>query len=313
MTKIENSTQETEIAWQSKDIVLKAVAETFKGKSLEVLGIDVAPVVEMLPTALPVVEAKEKRIDFVFKLADNTLLHLEFQTTIPDDELRRFAYYGARIVERHALPVHTAVVYAGKINRAPERLVMGSLNYQVSNVFMSDFNGDEELRILKEKIERGEKLDDLDMQKLIFLPMMFSQKKDEAALAVEAVELAKQIESEVLQAFTVACIVAITDRILPDEVKKRILEVLKMTKIEQWIREEGREEGRAEGRVEGRVEGKSEGLQESICKYLEARFGTGSIDLQKEVRGITDLEKLNKILDSIYRVGTVKEAKKLIV
>ncbi|QGG48978.1 hypothetical protein [Heliorestis convoluta] len=74
-----------------------------------------------------------------------------------------------------------------------------------------------------------------------------------------------------------------------------------MTKIEQWIREEGR------------VEGKSEGLQESICKYLEARFGTGSIDLQKEVRGITDLEKLNKILDSIYRVGTVKEAKKLIV
>jgi len=73
-----------------------------------------------MPTVLPVVEAKEKRVDFVFLLEDETLLHLEFQTTVPEDILRRFAYYGARLVERYNMDVNTAVIYSGRIESAPE-------------------------------------------------------------------------------------------------------------------------------------------------------------------------------------------------
>ncbi len=89
-----------------------------------------------MPTVLPVVEAREKRVDFVFLLEDDTLLHLEFQTLVPEDLLRRVAYYGARIVERHNRDVFTAVIYSGRIECAPELLQKGSLSYRVSNVFL---------------------------------------------------------------------------------------------------------------------------------------------------------------------------------
>ncbi|TCP65009.1 putative transposase/invertase (TIGR01784 family) [Heliophilum fasciatum] len=84
---------------------------------------------------------------------------------------------------------------------------------------------------------------------------------NEAELAIRAAHLAKEVQGS-LQVLCVASIIAITDKILPESVKKMLLEVLRMTDIEKWLREEGREEGRVEGRMEGRVEGREEGREE---------------------------------------------------
>ena len=55
----------------------------------------------------------------------------------------------------------------------------------------------------------------------------------------------------------------------------------------EWVREE-------------RAEGKAEAKAEAICKYLEVRFDTASPGLQQRVRSITDLDELNRIMNSIY-------------
>ena len=64
-------------------------------------------------------------------------------------------------------------------------------------------------------------------------------------------------------------------------------------------KEEGREEGRAEGRAEGWAEGvaigEARGKAETICQYLEARFGVESQALQETVRTITDFDVLSRI------------------
>ena len=39
--------------------------------------------------------------------------------------------------------------------------------------------------------------------------------------------------------FVIGALVAVTDRFMSENYKKRLLEVLRMTQIEQWIREEG--------------------------------------------------------------------------
>ncbi|CAA7601322.1 Hypothetical protein DEACI_1988 [Acididesulfobacillus acetoxydans] len=83
---------ETEITGHNNDIIMKATAEIFKDQTLEVFGLKTAKIVDIVPAVLPVVEAKEKRLDFVFLLEDETLLHLEFQTTVPENILRRAAY-----------------------------------------------------------------------------------------------------------------------------------------------------------------------------------------------------------------------------
>lgn|GEM_PF-5397553 len=59
---------ETEISGHNNDIIMKATAAMFKDKTLEVFGLKTAKIVDIMPTVLPVVEVKEKRVDFVFLL-----------------------------------------------------------------------------------------------------------------------------------------------------------------------------------------------------------------------------------------------------
>jgi len=203
---------------------------------------------------------KEKRVDFVFLLEDDTMLHLEFQTTVPEDFLRRVAYYGARLIERHNMDVNTVVIYSGRIERAPELLEKGSLCYRVTNVFLKSMDGDAEYHRIKNLLEQGQKLEDKDLLKLILLPLMKSQ-ESEAELTIKAAQLAKTADSK-LTNFVIGAIVAITDNFLPEDYKKKLLEVLSMTQIEEWIREEGMAKGMEKGKAEGIAEGKAKGIAE---------------------------------------------------
>ena len=257
----------TQISGHNKDIIMKATAEMFKDGTLEMLGLKTARIVDIMPTVLPVVEAAEKRVDFVFLLEDETLLHLEFQATVPEDLLRRVAFYGARIVERHNRDVNTAIIYSGRIENAPDQLQKGSLTYKATNVYLKNMDGDMEYNRMKAKNEQGEALDETDLQKLIFLPLMKS-KQPETEMAIQAAELAKASKNE-HTSFAIGAIVAITDKFLPEEYKKRLLEVLRMTQIEQWLREEGREEGLKEGELKGKLEGKLEAAKNALLEGLE--------------------------------------------
>ena len=61
-----------------------------------------------------------------------------------------------------------------------------------------------------------------------------------------------------------------------------------------------------------RAEGKAAMAQEAICKYLEARFGKASLDLQKKVRALGKLESLNQIMNKIYLAGSLDDARAII-
>ena len=236
---------EAEITKHSNDVIMKAMAETFKDKTLKIFGLDSARITGVIPTVLPVLEVKENRTDYIFLLADNTLLHLEFQTSVSKEILKRFMLYDARLINKDERDVNTAVIYSGRIEKAPDRLKKGSITYKVANVYMKGCDGDKEYQKLHEKIEKSEPLNEEEILKLIFLPLMKS-KKTEDEMAVQAAELAKDITGEI-KTFIIGAIVAITDKFMSEDYKKRLLEVLRMTQIEQWIREEGRKEGRKAG------------------------------------------------------------------
>ncbi|MDN5345030.1 MAG: hypothetical protein PWQ18_1144 [Clostridia bacterium] len=68
----------------------------------------------------------------------------------------------------------------------------------------------------------------------------------------------------------------------------------------------------AGARAEGEARGEARGRQEAICKYLDARFGETSRDLQGRVRQIGRLEALDKIINQIYTVGSLEEARAVI-
>ncbi|WP_287193055.1 hypothetical protein [Syntrophothermus sp.] len=217
---------------------------------MKAIGLDLPPIRDMLPTVIPVAEVKEERIDFLFRLEDGSLLHLEFQTTAATRaDMERFAGYDLKLLERYREIIRTVVIYSGRVKEAPVGFDGGSLVYRVTNVYLKSWDGEKEYEYLRERIDRGEELSRAEIVRLIFLPLM---KHDgaEGEVAIKAAELAKRIRDE-KQNLVFAAIIALSDRYMTEAQKKRLLEVVTMTQIEQWIREEGRKEGRIEGKIEG--------------------------------------------------------------
>jgi predicted transposase/invertase (TIGR01784 family) len=72
-------------------------------------------------------------------------------------------------------------------------------------------------------------------------------------------------------------------------------------------------EGLAEGLVEGLAKGEAKGQIDAICKYLDARFSDASISLQTEVKQISNLAVINKILNRIYKANNLEEAETIVM
>ena len=89
-------------------------------------------------------------------------------------------------------------------------------------------------------------------------------------------------------------------------------QLTRMKSAENKGRVEGREEGRVEGQAEGKEEGKLLMAQEAISQYLAARLGEESQALQESVRAIRDLDRLSRIMDRIFTVTDLDEARALI-
>ncbi len=71
---------EANISKHAKDIIQKFTSNVFKDATLENFGIKTAPIKELINVELPVVEVAKSSTDVIFLLADNTYLHIEFQT-----------------------------------------------------------------------------------------------------------------------------------------------------------------------------------------------------------------------------------------
>ena len=69
---------------------------------------------------------------------------------------------------------------------------------------------------------------------------------------------------------------------------------------------------KAEGIAEGKAEGEANMAKNVICRSLEAHFGAESQALQETVRTITNLDTLNRIIDRIFGVKHLDDAKALI-
>lgn len=94
--------------------------------------------------------------------------------------------------------------------------------------------------------------------------------------------------------------------------RKAVIDRMAAAKAAELREQRALTEGREKGRAEGRAEGQSLMAQDAICQYLNARFGTASESLQAEVRGITDLESLTRLLNRIFKVTSLDEAQNLI-
>ncbi|GHU57652.1 hypothetical protein AGMMS49975_23570 [Clostridia bacterium] len=220
-------TLETKIAHNDKDILQKYAGALFRDKTLEFYGVKSAKIVDLINVELPNVEVSEQATDTIYLLADDTYLHLEFQTTHSKKDLLRFAVYDFRLYERDERKIKTVVIYSSDVIRAEKNINIGSAVYSVDTVMMCERDGNKIYKELETKIKNGTELTDNDIQNLIFLPLMkCTVSKDD--IAVQAATLAQTIGDKSKRNLCIAAAVAFGGKYLKQATIKKLMEVLEM-------------------------------------------------------------------------------------
>lgn len=234
------------IVYQNKDIASKTLAEYFKGKTFRVYGLNLPEVTQVLPTNLPTIKANELRLDNLFQLADGTVAIIDYESAYKEENKVKYLNYITGIANRYLKEdvdcpkLRMIVIYTGDIKRTSvsDSYDIGALKIKIESAFLSELNGEDIERRLKEKIEQNIRLSDDEIMEFIIYPLSYQNRKEKVKKIQEAVNLAVQISDQEQQIFVLSGLLVFADKIIDLETANKIRRVIEMTKIAQIFEEE---------------------------------------------------------------------------
>lgn len=131
--------------------------------------------------------------------------------------------------------IYTADIARGQVS---EEYDIGALKLHVECAFLSELDSVGIQERLKQKVEREEIMNDEELMEFIILPLSYSTKEEKQQKFWETVELATRIQDREQQLFTLAGILAFTDKLIDRETAGRIRRVIEMTQVAQIFEEE---------------------------------------------------------------------------
>lgn len=153
-----------------EDIALKTMAQFFRDEIMPALQIE-GKVVSIFPTESIQLDLKRGFEDFNYLMEDDSIKHFEFQSTNEGVRgLRRFRWYEAQLSYQHGKPVTTYVLFSGKIKNPMTELKEGGNTYRIQPIIMQQYNADEVIGELQEKVKAKEPLTKADLLPLALTP-----------------------------------------------------------------------------------------------------------------------------------------------
>ncbi|WPM32579.1 Rpn family recombination-promoting nuclease/putative transposase [Hydrogenobacter sp. T-2] len=293
----------------SKDITLKDIFEEIPYRLSRILT--PAPIKELLPTNFP---STELRVDFLARLEDESVLHIEFQSfNDPNMPFRMLRYYLA-IWERYPnSPIKQLLVYVGNRKlRMKSKLRLRNLtfSYEMLDIRQIDCN------VLLESPDPMDRLlaclcrveDEAYLIEKLIKTMEGMNEEERKAYLLKALTLT-ELRPNLRIRFTeevrhMPIVVRPEDVRLPKrKLRKDILYRLGLEEGKQIGLEEGRHIGLEEGKQIGLQEGKQIGLEEGLLKsaqemliaIIEGKLGYVPEEIANRIREIKDVEFLRSL------------------
>jgi hypothetical protein len=285
---------EKKISPQNYDLILKEAFSIFKNKSLDFLGLNLPPIVGLIETEFAEVETHNDRLDLVFLLEDKGLFHLEEETDLSERDLVRFAHYDLRLYERYRTPIHTVVVTPSHGSPGTKVLDSGVFQYTVTQVVLSNWDGDALSTKIQSALELGKPINELE---LIFLPLMKSCLPVDEVLK-RTIQLEKMLPDKEISTRIQELTLVLSDRLVDDKILDELWEELCMLKVIKYAENRGRKEGIIEGKIEGLEEGIEKGIEKGMEKgqikvlkrQLTRKFGSLSPEISKAIDNLDEHE-----------------------
>ena len=190
-----------------------------------------------------------------FRLEDGSILHIEEETDLSEEDLVRFAYYDLRLYGRYKSKIHTVVLTPSSGYPGTKSLDTGTIQYTIQQIILKGRNADELLEKIQDALENGQPVNELE---LIFLPLMQSV-LPKNALLLETIKLEKQLPDTTIRTKVLGLTLVVANRIVDKKLLDEIWEEVRMLKIMQYAEEKGLEKGREEGIEIGLEKGRGKG------------------------------------------------------
>ena len=223
------------IAYQNKDIISKVFTELFGEKSLNVYGLDLPKVVELLPTNLPTVEAHEQRLDNLLKLEDGSYAIVDYESVYDENDMLVYLSYCVKVLNRYGMNIRLRIViiYTADVTRDEVKTVYENdgVSMKITPAFLSELDSAEIRQRVTDKIERGEPLTDSELMEFIVLPLTYKGKEKKQEAIREAISLAKRVPDEKTSVFLISGVVVFGDKVIDSETAEKAKEWIRMTKV----------------------------------------------------------------------------------
>ena len=251
-----NPNSNPDIAYQNKDIVSKLFGEWMKGKPLSLFDLPTnLKVIDIRPTNLPIVQAKELRMDNLFELEDGSIAILDYESNYKETNFTKYGYYIMNVINRYlkegkSPDIHMMVLYTADIEKAKTTLERTACRIHVEAAYLTGIPSEQWLAEIKESIT-NHTISDKILMHLILLPLTYREEKKKQEAIKQCAELARKIPDKEQEAFVLAGILTFTDKIISKSTKKHIEEVLSMTQVGQMLMDRGWKEGEKSGQQKG--------------------------------------------------------------
>ena len=243
-----NPNSNPDISYQNKDIVSKLFAERMKGKSLSLFGLSTnLKVMDIRPTNIPIVQAKELRMDNLFELEDGSVAILDYESQFKETNFTKYGYYIMNVINRYlnegkTPDIHMMVLYTADIETAKTILERTACRIKIEAAYLTGTPSEQWLIEIKESLAK-QIISDKTLMRLILLPLTYKDEEKKQETIKLCVNLAQKIPDKEQETFALAGILAFTDKIISNSTKKYIEEVLGMTQVGQMLMDKGRKEG----------------------------------------------------------------------
>lgn len=255
------------IAYQNKDIVSKLFGDQMKGKSLSLLGLGTdLRVVDTKPTNIPIVQARELRMDNLFELEDGSVAILDYESDYEKANFTKYGRYILDVIDRYLREgkepdIHMMVLYTADIEEVNTILECTACKIRVEASYLMEVPSDKWLEDAKRHISEGKVTDEVLMH-LVILPLTYKGEEEKQKAIRQCADLARQIPDKEQESFVMAGILTFTDKIISDETKQYIKEVLGMTQVGKMLMDEARQQGLQQGIQQGIQQGMQQGMQQ---------------------------------------------------
>lgn len=204
-----------------QDTYLKLLSQALSDGAMFSLGVDGVELLDHLPTEVP---ASGLKIDTAWRMQDGGVFHLEYQSE-RESTLYRFLNYDVRLTTRYECAVRTVVLYHGAVHSAPSTLNLGTVRYQVENVYLAARDGDAELDV----VERHLAADSWEAGDRLRLALALNMAVEDRTQTLERVlALVHRVPAPEETDLITAAVMALAESTLTDRERERLRKAFKM-------------------------------------------------------------------------------------